>query len=70
MPPMREDRDNMITFKDIYKKTQIENNKDITHIKIANGVVDEFLKSDSGKDLDKEVTSIISEEYENLKKEH
>lgn len=70
MPPMREDRDNMITFKDIYKKTQIENNKDITHIKIANGVVDEFLKSDSGKDLDKEVTSILSEEYENLKKEH
>lgn len=55
----------MIKFKELIEKTQSGSEKTNNHVKIANEVVEEFLKSEDGINLHNEIESIHSDEDEN-----
>lgn len=60
----------MITFKELFEKTQTEKNKNNAHYNIAQTIVNDFLKSEHGIEIYKETNNILKEEHENSKKEH
>ena len=47
----------MIKFKELLEKTKLDDNIKNTHVEIATNVVNEFLKSEDGKNIQNEIKS-------------
>ena len=55
----------MIKFKELLEKTKLDDNIKNTHVEIATNVVNEFLKSEDGKNIQNEINSFNDDELEN-----
>ena len=55
----------MIKFKELLEKTKLDDNIKNTHVEIATNVVNEFLKSEDGKNIQNEIKSFNDDELEN-----
>jgi len=55
----------MIKFKELLEKTKLDDNIKNTHVDIATNVVNEFLKSEDGKNLHNEIKSFNEDDLEN-----
>ena len=55
----------MIKFKELLEKTKLDDNIKNTHVEIATNVVNEFLKSEDGKNIQNEIKSFNYDELEN-----
>lgn len=55
----------MIKFKELLEKTKLDDKLKNTDVEIATNVVNEFLKSEDGKNLHNEIKSFNDDELEN-----